>query len=141
MNPFQKFKPGVSVPSHLLTAGLIWTLAGLSLMLMGWFWSFGKVSWVFEVGAVALGSLKSIFILNKVARRNIKRILQLEEGTCIGGVYSTRMWVVVLVMIIMGRLLRMSVMPPEIIGVLYVTIGWGLLISSRLFWTQWMKER
>jgi hypothetical protein len=40
-------------------------------------------------------------------------------------------------MMLAGRLLSGPVFPASVIGVVYVAVGWGLLLSSRLFWKQW----
>jgi hypothetical protein len=91
------------------------------------------------VVAGVLGTLKSLLILDKTARRSIQRIILLKDGTCLGAVYSWKTWLLVLVMMIAGVILRKVTQPGPIIGTLYCAIGWALCFSSRLGWYQWFK--
>jgi hypothetical protein len=43
----------------------------------------------------------------------------------------------VLIMMGTGMALRQSTLPRELLGGLYVTIGWALLFSSRHAWMAW----
>ena len=56
---------------------------------------------------------------------------------CLGGVYSWGMWAMVVGMMLGGRLLRNSSVPPLVVGVIYLAVGWALLLSSRLLWQEW----
>lgn len=105
---------------------------------------FRGVSWLTGVGrlwimvpALLVGTLKSLFILDNTARKGIHRILEMADGTCLGAVYSLKTWLLVLVMMGTGMALRHSALPREILGGLYVTIGWALFFSSRHAWLAW----
>ncbi len=131
---FRKFKPGVSLRTHHIVAASIWSGVGIMLLIRG-------SSYLFEAGnqwllmlAFVIGTCKSLFILDKSARKNLSRLSEKEDGTCLGGVYSPKMWALILAMIIMGKLLRKSGLPVEFVGVLYSAIGWALFLSSRLLW-------
>ncbi|MDP3696295.1 MAG: hypothetical protein Q8R42_09290, partial [Desulfocapsaceae bacterium] len=50
-----------------------------------------------------------------------------------------RTWLLVLVMMGAGTALRRSALPKEILGGLYVTIGWALFFSSRHAWLAWKR--
>lgn len=119
---------------------MIWTVVGLALITVGANWSYPRLPLWFLALAIAAGSLKSIFILDRTARKNLGRITKFADGTCIGAVYSIRMWLVVAFMVVMGRLLRSSSFPMEYVGLLYCTIGWALLLSSRLMWRKWAEH-
>jgi hypothetical protein len=136
-----RFKPGASINVHLLTAALIWSIVGIFLMSNGFLLiSLADREWL-AVLAVGLGTIKSIFLLDRVARKNISRIMRFADGTCIGSVYSYKSWGLVLVMIVLGRFLRSSVMPGEYVGILYLAVGWGLFFSSRLMWLARFKHQ
>lgn len=101
------------------------------------------VSWLATVArlwliipALFAGTMKSLFILDHSARKGVHRILELADGTCLGAVYSARTWVLILFMIAGGMVLRHSALPRELLGGLYVAIGWALLFSSRHAWRQ-----
>ena len=86
------------------------------------------------VPALIAGTIKSFFILDKTARKGVRRILEMADGRCLGAVYSIQTWLLVLIMMGAGMALRHSTLPKEILGALYVTIGWALLFSSRHAW-------
>ena len=136
-----RFKPGASINVHLLIAALIWSIVGLFLMSNGFLLiSLAAREWL-AVLAAGLGTVKSFFLLDRVARKNISRILRFADGACIGSVYSYKSWGLVLVMIVLGRFLRSSVLPGEYVGVLYFAVGWGLFFSSRLMWQARFKRQ
>ncbi len=84
--------------------------------------------------AILTGTAKSFFLLDKSARKNINRLAEMKDGACLGGVYSLKMWLLVFSMIIFGRILRLSILPVDLVGVIYMAIGWALFFSSRLLW-------
>lgn len=132
-----RFKPGASITSHLLLAALLWSIIGLLLIAFGCRFLFITSSYILLAIALVIGTAKSFLILDRVARMNSQRILQFSYNTCIGGVYSYKTWGLVIGMMLAGRLLRASSLPREIIGALYVAIGWGLFFSSRIVWQEW----
>lgn len=89
------------------------------------------------VPAMIIGTIKSLFILDKTARKGVRRILEMADGRCLGAVYSLQTWMLVLIMMGTGMALRQSTLPRELLGGLYVTIGWALLFSSRHAWLAW----
>ncbi|WP_136797682.1 hypothetical protein [Desulfosediminicola ganghwensis] len=135
-----RFKPGVQRKTHLLLAASLWTGVGSLLMWRGMRWLDVADLLILVIPAVALGFLKSRFILDKASRRVLERISQFNDGTCLGAVYSKGTWLMVIVMMVAGVLLRESHIPRTILGVLYVTVGWGLAWSSRNSWRAWFKE-
>lgn len=127
-------KPGASLRTHHFLAASIWSLVGIFLMTRGYFFlqAVGR-AWLFLPATIA-GICKSIFLLDKSARKNLVRLSGKMEGDCLGGVYSKKMWGLVALMMLLGWLLRRSGLPAELIGTLYVAIGWALFFSSRLLW-------
>lgn len=129
-------KPGASVQTHLLTAALMWSFIGAYLIVRG-LALYDTGGFVPLVAALLAGWLKSRYLLDKAAGNNARRISGFRNGTCIGGVYSWRMWGMVVMMMLAGRLLRGSEVPGRLVGLLYVAVGWGLFLSSRLLWQRW----
>ncbi|MEK6200957.1 MAG: hypothetical protein N2A40_00845 [Desulfobulbaceae bacterium] len=104
---------------------------------------FRGISWLTDVDrlwimvpAVIAGTLKSFLILDKSARRGVHRILEMADGSCLGAVYSIKTWLLIMLMMGAGMLLRHSALPGELLGALYVAIGWALFFSSRHAWQQ-----
>jgi hypothetical protein len=136
-----RLKPGAPVNVHLFTGALVWSIVGIFLMSNGYLLiSLAARRW-FVIPALAVGTVKSFFLLDRVARKNIDRILNFEDGTCIGSVYSYKSWILVVAMIVLGRFLRASVLPGEYVGALYLAVGWGLFFSSRLMWQARLRRR
>lgn len=142
MAQLSRFKPAVSRQTLLFMSALMWTMIGLLLLAKGGYRLFQVPQGRFLlVGtAIAAGSLKSLFILDRAARRGIKRILLFQDGTCLGAVYSVKSWILVLCMMSMGVILR-SYLPVMHLCFLLLTIGWALLFSSRLAWRAWWIRR
>lgn len=132
-----RLKPGVPRTTHLLMAALLWTTVGTVLMIRGTLWLHEQEGLAYILPAVLLGSLKSFFILDKSAKKSIDRILHLADGSCLGAVYSVKTWLLVVGMMTMGYLLRKSSVPAEMVGFIYITIGWALFFSSRTGWKYW----
>ena len=138
-NKLARLKPGGSRKTHLLLAAMLWSVAGTILMVRAAFWLVHAHLVVLAVPAVLLGSLKSHLVLDRTAIKSINRILLLEDGACLGAVYSVKTWLLVMGMMSAGILLRHSALPRPWLGLLYATIGWGLLWSSRLGWQAWRR--
>jgi hypothetical protein len=134
-----RLKPGVSRRMHLLLAAVMWTGIGMMLLIRGTFWLLDSGQLWFLFPAVVIGSLKSVLLLDKTARKSVDRILRLADGTCIGAVFSIKSWALVVLMMAMGYILRQSPLPRSFLGLLYVTIGWALLMSSRHAWLCWQQ--
>jgi hypothetical protein len=138
-NILQQYKPGVSVRTHLLLGGLIWSLVGFFLLTNGFVLVSLQDHLWYGLAGMVLGSAKSFFILDRVARKNLRRIKDFEEKACIGSVYSWKTWFLVLAMIGLGRFLRTTVLPGEVVGFIYTAVGWPLMLSSRLMWVEWNR--
>ena len=134
-----RYKPGVSIRTHLLLAALIWSVVGFFLLTNGFVLiSLQDHLWYGIVGLM-LGTVKTFFILDRVARKNVQRIKEFEDKVCIGSVYSWKTWIMVGAMIALGRFLRTTVLPGEVIGLIYTAVGWALMLASRLMWQEWKK--
>lgn len=137
-----RFKPAVRRNTLLLASAGLWTAIGLLLLAKGlyrWYQIPGHYFLIIAAGIIA-GSIKSFWILDKSARRGIDRILDFDDGTCLGAVYSSKTWILVLCMMGLGVILRNSFLPLPLLCFIYFTIGWGLLFSSRLAWREWMRR-
>lgn len=110
-------------------------------MFRGWRWLDVPSHPFFLLAALALGSMKSLLLLDRITRRTINRIRYFADNTCLGAVYSWKSWLLVLLMIVTGMLARHFCTPGPVLGTLYLAIGWSLLFSSRLGWLAFRQER
>lgn len=129
-----KLKPGVSARTHNIVAAFIWSAVGIMLLVRGSLFLRGVQQLWLILPAIAIGSVKSIFMLDKTARKNLRRLAAKPDGSCLGGVYSFKMWGLIALMIFFGWMLRTSSAPRELVGIVYAAIGWALFFSSRILW-------
>ena len=132
--------PTCSLRAQARLAGIIWLLVGIMLIARGIFWivnaDVGITTLILcTVVSLPVGILKSRLVLNRVADRILKRIRKRGEGKCLFGVFSIKNWLMILLMIAFGRILRSSNAPITIVSAIYIAIGAGLANSSKLFLT------
>ena len=136
-------KPAARVPTHLMMAWMMWFVVGSTLVGFGatWLWEAAPIRapWI-AAAAIALGVVKSRFVLDKAARRVIERIETRGDGRCLGGFLSLRTWGLVLLMMVAGRLVRGS-LARGIVGPLYIAVGTALCLASRIPWRAWRDSR
>jgi len=145
-NRISRFKPGVAQKTHLMLSAFFWSAIGILLMSKGFSRMAGAellpvAKVLIVVSAFAAGSLKSFFILDKAARRSVSRILDFEDGTCLGAVYSIKTWGLVFCMMGLGVVVRRLSIPDGVFCFVYCAIGWALLLSSRFAWRVWIKSK
>jgi hypothetical protein len=137
----ETYKPAVSSRSQLLLAAVLWSMVGTMLLTFGTIWIFFRgdrtISLFILLVAVGLGLLKNSLALDRTANSIARRIVERGEGRCVGGFFSLRTWALVVCMIVLGRLLRGTNVPLQLLGLLYAAVGTGLLISSRSIWVAW----
>ena len=144
MGWLESHKPGAPVTVHLLLAGLMWTVVGAVLVVVGgrWLWrsEAAAASWLAAL-ALGLGALKARFVLDRTARKTVERIRERGDGRCLGGFLSLRSWALVGIMAVFGRLLRGSHLVRHLLGFLYLAVGTALFLSSRVAWRAWRQSR
>lgn len=140
----ESHKPRATYRHQLLLAGLMWSLVGFFLFMYGSRWAFSEGknwgSFALILAGILLGVAKARFILDPVAQRVTDRILKRGDGRCVGGFLSLRSWTLVAAMILFGRLLRCCLFTTALAGMVYITVGTGLMLSSRLAWKGWRKS-
>ena len=123
---------------HLMIATALWAMVGLGLLMAGLFFTFGDnfvgaASLIIFVPACALGVLKGIIVLPRVAKKNRDRILALPEASPFYMTFSIKSWLLILSMILLGRVIRAIGTPSSIVGGIYVAVGMALLLGSRCY--------
>jgi hypothetical protein len=137
---FQKYKPAAPARVHLLLAALMWTAVGGALLFFGIRWALvGRMPHVRLLLAVAAtaGLAKARWVLWRAAGRIVERIKQRGDGRCLGGFVSWRTWLLIILMITAGRLLRGGLLPSPVVGLIYAAVGTALLAGSFRVWLAW----
>ena len=139
MKRLARFKPGVNRSIHLFLASFFWSVAGAVLMVRGLIWFDSGPDLYLIVLFVAVGAIKSFLVLDKSILRSIHRIENLRDGSCVGAVYSWKMWLFIALMMLLGIVLRHIMQPGSVVGFIYAAVGSALIISSRIGWNSWIR--
>lgn len=131
--------PRLSPPTLLLLAALCWLVVGAALVIKGGAILAWSPPWL--VAALVVGAVKAHLILDRIARRNAQRLRSHRHKLFVGRMFAGRTWLVIVVMIGLGRLLRLPGVAPELSGFFSLAVGWGLCLASRLSWVAWLRTR
>ncbi len=133
-NPeIEKWKPGVSKNILLLIAGIMWI--GIGIMLDGLSYSWLRAekpdsALLSLVGGFVCALVIHHFGFLRVADKNLGRILPMEGKKCVFSFMPWKSYILIIIMILMGFLLRLSPIPKLYLAVLYSGIGTALILSS-----------
>ena len=137
---FDKLKPAVSKYLLIALAGLMWSAVGVILCRMAYYW-FKEIGWF---AALPFGSLGIVLLLavyffgfSGIARKNIDRICLLSEKGCIFAFQAWKSYLIIVVMIALGIILRHSPISRQYLAIVYMAIGGALLLAS-LHYYRWL---
>ena len=128
-----KIKPAVDKRVLLFLAGVMWI--GVGTMLLGLSYSWLNAFHVhgallFASIGVAAALVIHHFGFLKVVDKNLGRILPMEGKRCVFSFLSWKSYIMVVLMIAMGIMLRHSPIPKPYLSMLYIGIGLALVLSS-----------
>ncbi len=135
-NFFRRFEPAVPKFYHYSIAGLMWIGVGAMLIIFASEWLFDATDqplWLIILmilSGIVLASLIYFFGFSKIVEKNIKRIVSKPEKFCVFGFISWSSYLIILIMVTLGILLRSSPIPKHFLAALYIGIGGGLVLSS-----------
>lgn len=127
------FKPAVTKNVLLFLAGAVWFGVGSMLLIMAYSWlsdAPGGISFVFAGVGVVMALVVHHFGFLKIVDKNIERIRPMHAKQCLFSFITWKSYVVVVVMVTMGSLLRHSAIPHRYLAILYTGIGLALILSS-----------
>ena len=128
-----KYKPAVKRKYLILISGLMWITIGIMLNILAIRWlteSYVDTTWLYISVGVTLALVIHHFGFLKIVDRNLGRIKSLDPESCVFAFMSWRSYLLVLVMITMGILLRHSSIPLNVLSIIYIGIGLALVLSS-----------
>ncbi len=135
-NFFKRFEPAVPKFFHYSIAGLMWIGVGAMLIVFASEWLHDATDqplWLIILlifTGVVLAFLIFFFGFSKIVNKNIKRIVSKPEKFCLFAFISWSSYLIILVMVALGILLRNSPIPKHFLAAIYIGIGGGLVLSS-----------
>lgn len=133
MDNTNKYKPAVKRKYLILISGLVWVAIGILLIALAINWlselHFAG-TWIYIIAGVIFALIIHHFGFLKIVDKNLGRIKSLDNKTCVFAFMSWRSYLLVIVMITMGILLRHSPLPRNLLSIIYVGIGLALVLSS-----------
>ena len=137
-------KPAIHKKYLLFVAGFVWTIAGIILCYRGLYTANPLNSqWHWQIPLVIAGGLLFyIFVFTRISDKHITRILNIEkEIVCLFSFFNGRSYLMMLVMITGGVLLRRShLVGNESLGLFLVVMAIPLLGSAIKFYTAGIKN-
>jgi hypothetical protein len=137
------FKPAVNNNLLLLIAGIVWTVVGLGLLSLAFKW-LSRASDVNIHPLVLAGAVCALVIHHfgflKIADNNLKRILKMQDKICLFAFIPWKSYLIIAVMILLGTVLRHSIIPKPYLAVLYLAIGLALVLSSVRYIRVFIRE-
>lgn len=129
----ERFKPAAGKRVLLLISGLLWIGVGSMLLGFAYRW-LAKEGWTAALVPAGSGFILSLVIHHfgflRVVDKNLGRILPMEGKKCVFAFQSWKSYAIIAVMAGLGIALRHSPIPKNYLSVLYIGIGFGLILSS-----------
>ncbi|UCD35474.1 MAG: hypothetical protein JSU90_01185 [Nitrospiraceae bacterium] len=129
----RKFDPAVDKRILIALSGFIWFSVGILLCRLAIGWLSRSVPdtgpWLGISGAV-LAFLIHHYGFLKLVNRNIDRIRTKKGKVCIFGFQPWKSYVIIIIMIALGRTLRYSALPKSYLAVIYIGFGGAMFLSS-----------
>ncbi len=135
-----RFTPSINSSFLLILAGLLWLSVGIMLCNFAYHWLLnyeGKNMIFILISGFILAILFTLFKFKKFALKNIERIKAKGVKSCFFSFMSWQTYIMVIVMMSMGIILRHSSMPKEYLSVLYIGIGGALFLSSFMYFNNY----
>ena len=132
-----RYNPAVSKYWLIVVAGAMWTSVGLMLCNYAFNWLAHPLlmsSYILGVAGIAIAIVAYRFQFAKLAKKNINRIMMNPGKVCIFSFQTWKGYLIIIVMITGGILLRNSTIPKPYLAVLYAGIGGALFLSSFLYY-------
>jgi hypothetical protein len=138
----RKYTPAVARHWLLLIAGLLWSGVGITLCVVACFW-LSHGDWPQSGLSAALGVGLGVCVyrmgFSTMARKNIRRISQQPEKVCFFAFQAWRSYLLIIIMTLLGVALRQSHLSRFILATIYLTIGTGLILSSTLYYDEFIQ--
>lgn len=130
--------------TQILAAALTWSMGGIALMTSGTLRlarADSNLLGPLLLGATIAGFIKARYVLLPFVRRAVARIRDRNDGSSFFGFFAPKTWLLIVLMIALGRVMSLLSTPQDIRGAVQIAIGGGLLATSVPFWREWQGGR
>jgi hypothetical protein len=90
---------------------------------------------MFMLLGIALFVIKYRLVFKKLVDRNLQRITGLKDRPCVFSFVSWKSYLLIVVMASLGIFLRNSIIPLEYLSVVYLGVGFAMVISGMQYFT------
>jgi hypothetical protein len=128
-----KIKPAVDKSILIFLSFFMWFCVGTFLLILASSWLSASQSgniFIFIFTGVCIALIIHHFGFLKIVDKNLGRILPVEGKKCLFSFMPWKSYVIILVMVTMGTILRHSQIPKTYLSILYIGIGLSLILSS-----------
>ncbi|WP_291581752.1 hypothetical protein [Bacteroides sp.] len=138
-------KYGVNRQVLLITAGIVWIVAGANILRIGIVtWLNDSQYWLFKIGeATIVFLLFFILIFRRLYYKHTERITQKkQEKNCPFSFFDVKSWIIMIFMISLGISIRsLHLLPTCFISVFYTGLSLALIVTGVLFIRYWWQRR
>lgn len=137
-------KYGVTRHTLLITAGIIWSLAGVNILRIGLTcWISDTQYWLFKVCEASLIFLLFFAIIfHKLYKKHTARISQKEGKHCPFSFFDVKGWAIMVFMITIGVVVRVyHLLPDSFIAVFYTGLSLALIGTGLRFLGYWWRNK
>jgi len=135
------FIPTVHKKWLFLVAGSLWGIVGVFLLVRGVGWlqeAEGRMPLILGTAGIGFGILGYYFGFRRIAEQNALRIHRLPDRSPLTSFLAPRGYVMIVLMISLGFLLRQSPIPKPYLSPFYIAMGCALLLGSSQFRSQFL---
>ena len=139
----KKFDPAVDKRLLIFISGFLWSIVGIMLCILAVNWlSLTSRQNAVRLGliGVTLAILIYYFGFLKLVNKNTGRILLKEGKVCIFAFQPWKSYLIILIMIGMGTILRHSSIPKPYLAIIYIGFGGAMVLSSLVYFRRFLKN-
>ncbi len=130
-------KYGVSRKNLLLTAGFIWVVVGINILIIGittWL-NYPHYGWWSAMGAFVIFAIFFFVIFRRLYKKHTMRISsKIHDKNCPFAFFDIRGWLIMLFMMFLGMCIRhFELLPSTFISMFYTGLSSALILTGLQF--------
>ena len=143
MGKLEKYKPAAEKNLLVLMAGIVWAGVGIMLLVLAFSWLEADADsniYLFGGVGLVLALLVHHFGFLRIVDKNLKRIIPMTGKKCVFSFITWKSYLLIIVMMTMGIMLRHSSIPKPYLAIIYTAIGLALILSSFRYMRVFIRE-